>query len=471
MTLPARYTEQAELFRALHRRAPLLLPNVWDASSAALAQAAGASALATTSAGIAWAHGLCDGQRLTREQMVRSVQGVVRATDLPVTADIEGGYGTGSPADVAETVRAVILAGAVGINLEDAPGQGGQSLLSAEVQAERLRAARAAAQSLGAGLFINARTDVFLAQVGPAQSRLQEAVRRADLYLAAGADGVFVPGVSDEAMIASLAQSISGPLNVMAGPGSPDVQALGRLGVARVSLGPALALAALGAVRAALAEVLGHAPTLHWPRAAPSPRPRRCLPQAEMLAGESLPSRSDMERAYLTRDAAYDGLFFTAVRTTRIFCRPTCPARKPLPRNVTFFQTGLEAQLAGYRPCKRCRPLDEQDRPAWVAGLLADVERAPAGPFSGAQLRARGTDPTTVRRHFVRVYGLTFHAYLRAARLAQAHRQLCAGTPLDTVILESGFGSYSGFRSAFLKAYGVAPGAVLARACGRPKIR
>ncbi len=178
-----------------------------------------------------------------------------------------------------------------------------------------------------------------------------------------------------------------------------------------------------------------------------------------------------MERAYLTRDTAYDGLFFTAVQTTRIFCRPTCPARKPLPRNVTFFRTGLEAQFAGYRPCKRCRPLAEASGPAWLTPLLTDLERAPAEPFSDAELRARGTDPTTVRRYFVRLYGLTFHAYLRAIRLAQAHRQLCAGEPLDSVILDSGFTSYSGFRSAFLRAYGEPPGAVLARASGRLKIR
>jgi AraC family transcriptional regulator, regulatory protein of adaptative response / methylated-DNA-[protein]-cysteine methyltransferase len=190
---------------------------------------------------------------------------------------------------------------------------------------------------------------------------------------------------------------------------------------------------------------------------------------ADSLPSQDLPCRSEMERAYLMRDAAYDGLFFTAVRTTRIFCRPTCPARKPLPRNVTFFRTGLEAQFAGYRPCKRCRPLDEHDRPAWASGLLADVERAPANPFTGADLRARGTDPTTVRRYFVRVYGVTFHAFLRAARLARAHRQLCVGTPLDVVIVESGFGSYSGFRSAFYRAYGAPPGAVLVQACRAPQ--
>ncbi|WP_424951047.1 isocitrate lyase/PEP mutase family protein [Deinococcus sp.] len=258
MTLTARHTEQAALFRALHSRRPLVLPNVWDASSVALAQAAGASAVATTSAGIAWAHGVPDGQRLTREQMVRAVGGLVRATTLPVTADIESGYGAGSPADVAETVRAVILAGAVGINLEDSPGQGDQPLLSTEAQAERLQAARAAAQSLGADLFINARTDVFLAGFGPAESRLQEAVRRGNLYLRAGADGVFVPGVSDEASIAALARHIGGPVNIMVGSSSPEIQALGRLAVARVSLGPALALAALGTVRSALSELLQH---------------------------------------------------------------------------------------------------------------------------------------------------------------------------------------------------------------------
>ena len=263
MTLPAGYAERATLFRKLHGQRPLVLPTVWDAPSAALAQSAGAAAVATTSAAVAWAHGAPDGQRLSREQMVQAVRATVQAVHLPVSADIESGYGAGSPADVAETVRAVILVGAVGINLEDSPGQGGQPLpnvplFSAEAQAERIRAAREAAQSLGAELFINARTDVFLAQVGQAGSRLDEAVRRASLYLSAGADGVFVPGVSDEAVIAALALQIGGPVNIMAGPGSPDVQTLGRLGVARVSLGPALALAALGTMKTALLEVLWH---------------------------------------------------------------------------------------------------------------------------------------------------------------------------------------------------------------------
>ncbi len=258
MTLPAGYAERAALFRKLHAQRPLVLPTVWDASSAALAQSVGAAALATSSAAVAWARGVRDGQRLGREQMVLAIRATVQAVHLPVSADIESGYGAGSPADVAETVRAVILAGAVGINLEDSPGQAGHSLLDAEAQAERLRAAREAAQSLGAELFINARTDVFLAQVGAAGSRPDEALRRAGLYLAVGADGVFVPGVSDEAVIAALAGQIGGPLNVMAGPASPDVHTLGRLGVARVSLGPALALAALGATRTALLEVLRH---------------------------------------------------------------------------------------------------------------------------------------------------------------------------------------------------------------------
>ena len=258
MTLPAGYAERAALFRKLHTQRPLVLPTVWDAPSAALAQSVGAVAVATTSAAVAWAHGTRDGQRLSREQMVQAVRATVQAVHLPVSADIESGYGAGSPADVAETVRAVILAGAVGINLEDSPGQGGGPLLSAEAQAERLRAAREAAQSLGADLFINARTDVFLAQVGPAGWRLDEALRRAGLYLDAGADGVFVPGVSDEAVIAALALRIGGPVNIMAGVASPDVQTLGRLGVARVSLGPALALAALGATKTALLEVLRH---------------------------------------------------------------------------------------------------------------------------------------------------------------------------------------------------------------------
>ena len=249
-------TNQPALFRQLHTQTPLVLPNAWDAASARVIEQAGALAIATTSAGIAWAHGYGDGQRLTREEMIAAIEHIVRAVSIPVTADIESGYGTGSAEEVAQTVRDVIAVGAVGINLEDAPGAQGAPLLSAEAQVERIQAARAAASGMGVDLFINARTDVYLAAVGAPESRLAETIRRASLYRAAGADCLFVPGVIDAPTIAGLVSAIDGPVNTMAMPGAPSIAELGKLGVARVSFGSALAQLALASVRGAALELL-----------------------------------------------------------------------------------------------------------------------------------------------------------------------------------------------------------------------
>ena len=132
----------------------------------------------------------------------------------------------------------------------------------------------------------------------------------------------------------------------------------------------------------------------------------------------TMPQTAEMERAYLERDASYNGLFFLGVRTTGIFCRPTCPARKPLPKNVEYFPTARAALVAGYRPCKRCRPLEPDDQPPWAADLLIDVERDPSSRITDGDLRARGIDPATVRRYFLRQYGMTFQAFTRARRLS-----------------------------------------------------
>lgn len=132
----------------------------------------------------------------------------------------------------------------------------------------------------------------------------------------------------------------------------------------------------------------------------------------------TLPPPAEMERAYLARDASYDGVFFLGVRTTAIFCRPTCPARKPLPKNVEYFPTAQAALQAGYRPCKRCHPLEPFDRPEWAARLLADIERDPTARLTDTDLKAWGIDPATVRRFFLRQYGMTFQALTRTRRLA-----------------------------------------------------
>jgi 2-methylisocitrate lyase-like PEP mutase family enzyme len=254
---PASQVERAAALRKLHQQRPLILPNAWDAGSARLIELAGAAAIATTSAGVSWTFGRSDGQKLQRAEMLEVIRSIVQAVRVPVTADIEGGYGEGLPRDITETVREVVALGVAGINLEDSPGRGDQILLEADEQAERIRAARNTAMADGGDLVINARTDVYLFEVGEAHTRFDEVVRRGKIYHAGGADCIFVPGVIDAATIATLVKAIDLPLNVMAMPGAPSVPELAKLGVARVSVGPAIALAALGATRRAAMELLG----------------------------------------------------------------------------------------------------------------------------------------------------------------------------------------------------------------------
>ena len=247
--------DKALLFRSLHTAAaPLALANAWDAASARIVQQAGAPAVATTSAGVAWALGSADGDRLGRADALALVARVAAAVDVPVTADIESGFGA-SPADVAETVTAVIAAGAVGINLEDSLHEGDSPLRPVAEQAERIAAARAAADATGVPLYINARVDTYVRAEGEPRTRLQSTLTRAAAYVAAGADGIFVIGVSDPTVIAALAEVITAPLNVLAGPGFPSVAELGKLGVARVSLGATVARAAYATARAAAREL------------------------------------------------------------------------------------------------------------------------------------------------------------------------------------------------------------------------
>ena len=248
--------ERAAYFRRLHDTRPLVLPNAWDAASARVIEKAGAPAIASTSAGVSWAHGRADGQTLRRDEMLQAIRAMVQAVAVPVTADIEGGYGSGSADDVAETARALVAIGAAGINLEDSPGRDGERLLEPAAHVERIRAARDAARDAGGDLVINARIDVHLFQVGAPETRFDAAVRRANLYREAGADCLFVPGVIDAGTIAALAKAIDGPLNIMAMPGAPSTSQLAQLGVARVSVGPAIAQVALRATWRAARELL-----------------------------------------------------------------------------------------------------------------------------------------------------------------------------------------------------------------------
>ena len=172
-----------------------------------------------------------------------------------------------------------------------------------------------------------------------------------------------------------------------------------------------------------------------------------------------LPSTQEMEHAYKSSDASYDGIFFLAVRSTGIFCRPSCTARKPYPRNVVYYATSQEAVFAGFRPCKRCRPMESNGViPDWLGDLLARVDRDPTDRYSDGFLRSAGIEPARARRYFQKTYGMTFQAYCRGRRLGKALEQIRTGVDLDDVALGYGYSSHSGFRDAFVRTFGKPPG-------------
>jgi 2-methylisocitrate lyase-like PEP mutase family enzyme len=222
--------DNARAFNALHQGPDLLLlPNAWDAGSARLIESLGAKAIATTSAGVAWAHGWPDGDVLPRETLLASLAEITRVISIPLSADIEGGF-SDDPADVGDLVAAVADAGVVGVNLEDGGG-------SPELLAAKIGRARAAAGQAGVDLYINARTDVYLRGLAQGDAAVAETVRRARLYADAGASGIFAPGVSEPDAISALTGQIALPLNVLARPGLPDGAELQALGVRRLSAG------------------------------------------------------------------------------------------------------------------------------------------------------------------------------------------------------------------------------------------
>jgi AraC family transcriptional regulator of adaptative response/methylated-DNA-[protein]-cysteine methyltransferase len=178
-----------------------------------------------------------------------------------------------------------------------------------------------------------------------------------------------------------------------------------------------------------------------------------------MTSASVVPSRPEMERAFYAKDPSYDGVFVTGVKSTGIFCRPSCSARRPLRRNLEFFGTIKEALFAGYRPCLRCRPLEADGRPpAWVERLLAAVDESPEPRLRAPELRALGITPERARRFFKQSYGLSFDAYCRARRLGRALAQLREGADLDSAACDAGYESLSGFREAFGRAFGQPPG-------------
>jgi 2-methylisocitrate lyase-like PEP mutase family enzyme len=244
----------AEVFRAMHRGEPiLLLPNAWDVASARVFEEAGFGAIATTSAGIAFTLGYPDGQRISREEMLAAVRRIATAVKVPVTADVEAGYGD-RPEDAARTAREVAEAGAVGMNLEDATGDPRKPLLDLALQVERVKAVQEAAREL---VVLNARTDVYLLQLETPETRYDAALRRLAAYRDAGADCLFVPGLQDSKTIEKLVKDLRCPVNILVGPGAPAVPELEKIGVARVSVGSGAMRAALGLVRRIAAELKG----------------------------------------------------------------------------------------------------------------------------------------------------------------------------------------------------------------------
>jgi 2-methylisocitrate lyase-like PEP mutase family enzyme len=244
---------RAEALRALHTDpAILVLVNVWDAASArTVASVPGCRAIATASWAIAAAHGLADGEAIGREGMLEAVGIVARAVGLPVTADLEGGYGE-TPDDVAETIERAIAAGAVGCNLEDGARED-EPLRDAEDAAARIAAARAAADAAGVPIVINARTDVYLRGADDPEA----AILRGQAYARAGADCIFVPGVVEAGTIKALVDGIDAPVSVLARQGAPSVRELQELGVARVSFGPGPMGAALAALARVASDLMG----------------------------------------------------------------------------------------------------------------------------------------------------------------------------------------------------------------------
>jgi 2-methylisocitrate lyase-like PEP mutase family enzyme len=253
---------KAEQLRKLHAGPRILiLANAWDVISARVVEDAGFPAVATTSAGVAAVLGYPDGQRVPQREMLEFVARIARAVSVPVTADMESGYGI-SPADVAEMARAVVDAGAVGLNLEDVTGDDEGSQVEIGLQTEKIAAVREASAAAGVRLVINARTDVYLMPIGPEETRFERTVERLRTYRKAGADCVFAPGIRDRETIEKLVRAIDAPLNILLQPGGPSVAELERLGVARASIGSGTMRAALGTARKfakALSEYRDHA--------------------------------------------------------------------------------------------------------------------------------------------------------------------------------------------------------------------
>ena len=247
---------KAEQLRKLHGGPRILvLPNAWDVASARIIEELGFPAIATTSAGIAASLGYPDGQKISRDEMLNMVARIANAVRVPVTADLEAGYGV-TIEDMITTVKAMIAAGAVGMNLEDVTGCDESSQVGLPLQVEKIQAIRKVGESLGVPLVLNARTDVYLMPIGPAETRFERTVERLHAYHHAGADCLFAPGLNKGETIAKLVQALRAPLNILVTAGSPTIGELEKMGVARASTGSAVMRATLGLTRRVAKELM-----------------------------------------------------------------------------------------------------------------------------------------------------------------------------------------------------------------------
>ncbi|TMI08206.1 isocitrate lyase/phosphoenolpyruvate mutase family protein [Candidatus Bathyarchaeota archaeon] len=241
--------EKALKFRGMHLSGDMLvLANAWDVPSARIFEQAGFPAIGTTSAGIALSLGYPDGQKISRDEMMQVVARIARSVSIPVTADVEAGYGE-SVADVAKTAMRVISAGAVGLNLEDSTKRPENPLYDVETQIQKIRMIGKVASSLEVPLVVNARTDVLVLGKGDSSNRLKDAIARGKEYRKAGADCFFPVGAIDPQTISEIVKQVSGPVNILAAKDVPPVAELKRLGVRRVSVGSGPARATLGLVK------------------------------------------------------------------------------------------------------------------------------------------------------------------------------------------------------------------------------
>jgi 2-methylisocitrate lyase-like PEP mutase family enzyme len=250
--------EKAERLRKLHHgRRILALPNAWDVVSARILEEVGHPAIATSSAAVAFSLGYPDGQRISRGEMLDAVARITRAVRVPVTADLESGYGK-TPQEIADFTKAVVASDAVGLNFEDVTGDDESTHVELGLQVKNIRAIRETAAAMGVPIVINARTDIYLMPIGPGATRFERTVERLRAYREAGADCLFVPGLCDREIIAKLVKALDAPLNILASQGCPSLDELEKIGVARVSAGSSAMRAAMGAFQRVAKDWLAH---------------------------------------------------------------------------------------------------------------------------------------------------------------------------------------------------------------------